>query len=177
MGYTTIQNVAGMFPTFQRGTPQQKPGDSLIQQYIDDCAAEIDAALVGRGFVAPGLANSQIQPLLSPGALNICELINRMGAAKQLGETLATFGLLGAREMAAQFSEEYARLQNSLAARDDQGRPLAAGPYDRYFDPQARTVTSEPGLRGIAGGDQPAGQKPSDVRSSAAFGKFDPRGT
>ena len=56
MGYTTIANVAGMFPTFARGTAQQKPADTLIQTYIDDVAAEINAVLVRRGFVATGLA-------------------------------------------------------------------------------------------------------------------------
>ena len=55
MGYTTIANVAGMFPTFVRGTAQQKPADALIQTYIDDAAAEINAVLVRRGFVSTGL--------------------------------------------------------------------------------------------------------------------------
>jgi hypothetical protein len=45
MGYTTISNVAGMFPTFVRGTSQQKPADTLIQRYVDDVAAEINAVL------------------------------------------------------------------------------------------------------------------------------------
>ncbi|HUY12401.1 MAG TPA: hypothetical protein VMX16_02070 [Terriglobia bacterium] len=48
MSYTTVSNVAGMFPSFARGTPQQKPPDALIQQYIDDAAGDIDASLLRR---------------------------------------------------------------------------------------------------------------------------------
>jgi hypothetical protein len=48
MGYTSVESVGGMFPTFIRGIPQQKPNDDLIQQYIDDIAADINAVLSQR---------------------------------------------------------------------------------------------------------------------------------
>ncbi len=177
MGYTSVDQVTGMFPTFQRGSPQQRPSDTLIQQYIDDVAAEIDAVLTRRGFVATGLSNVQIRPLLSAGALDICEMINRFGAARQLGETLATFGVIGARDLARIFRDDYERLKNALDARDAQGRALASGSYDKYFDPLARTETAQPALQAIAGGDQPSGQTPADTGSSQVFGKFDKRGS
>src|SRR5216117_1056020 len=119
MGYTTIANVAGVFPTFVRGTAQQKPADTLIQTYIDDVAAEINAVLVRRGFVATGLAAAGIQALLSPDAANICEMINRYGAAAQLGQTLATFGVLSAGTLAKTFADNYQRMKNDLDARDE----------------------------------------------------------
>ena len=45
MSYTDVGKVAGMFPTFARGGANQKPSDSLIQQYLDDVTAEINAVL------------------------------------------------------------------------------------------------------------------------------------
>jgi len=177
MGYTSVGQVAGMFPTFVRGTAQQKPSDTLIQQYIDDVAGEIDAVLTRRGFVTTGLSNTQIQVLLSAGALNICEMINRYGAARQLGETLATFGAATARQQAQSFGANYERLKNSLDARGERGEPLASGSYDKYFDPLARTESAEPALEAIAGGDMDRSQTPDEMGSSQAFGKFDERGT
>ena len=142
MGYTTIANVAGMFPTFARGTAQQKPADTLIQTYIDDVAAEINAVLVRRGFVATGLAAAGIQALLSPDAANICEMINRYGAAAQLGQTLATFGVLSAGTLAKTFADNYQRMKNDLDARDAQSRPLARReqPLDHSIELRARVT-------------------------------------
>src|SRR5205809_3223740 len=149
MGYTTIANVAGMLPTFARGTAQQKPADTLIQTYIDDVAAEINAVLVRRGFVATGLAATGIQALLSPDATNICEMINRYGAAAQLGQTLATFGVASAGQLANNIRDTYERMKNDLNARNDKGEAQAGGPYDKYFDPLARTETAQPSLKAI----------------------------
>lgn len=164
MGYTTVQNVAGMFPFFVRGAVQQKPSDALIQHYIDDVAGEIDAVLgrrfneliQGYGPAAPANflafltalpatsvlwqastayalgalaldSNGGVQQVTTAGtsgssapnwaatpggattdstvvwqnvsgdASRILEKINRYGAAVQLGQTLATFGLTSAR--------------------------------------------------------------------------------
>lgn len=177
MSYTTVVNVAAMFPSFTRGTPQQKPSDALIQTYIDDVAAEINAILVRRGFVAAGLGPPQIQLLLSQDAANICELINRYGAAAQLGQTLSAFGAAATKDLAASLDNSYQRMKADLDARDSRGQPRPSGPYDKYFDPLARTETAEPGLQAIAGGDQPEGQAPCDTGSSQVFGKFDKRGT
>lgn len=48
MAYSNVASVAGMFPTFVRGTAQQKPPDSLIQQFIDDIASVITSILLRR---------------------------------------------------------------------------------------------------------------------------------
>jgi hypothetical protein len=176
MAYTTVGNVAGMFPNFARGSAQQKPTDDLIQTYIDDVAAEINALLVRRGLVAAGLAAADIASTLSADATNICEMINRYGAAAQLGETLGGFGVASTRELAKTIRDAYQRLKNDLDARDDKGQPRSSGPYDKYFNPRARTESTEPALKAISGGDQPRGQTPADAGSSQVFGKFDKRG-
>jgi hypothetical protein len=181
MSYTTVPNVAGMFPTFVRGTTQQKPQDSLIQQYIDDVASELNA-IIDRRF-AEAITAASVDDVadfvasLGIDAQNILEKINRYGAAAQLGETLATFGIAGARDLAKSFENLYEEMFNSLDARDSHGKPLASGAYDHLFDPQARTETPRAGFQGIAGGDQPADQTPRDIGLSNVFGKFDKRGT
>lgn len=244
MGYTTVQNVAGMFPFFVRGAVQQKPSDALIQRYIDDVAGEIDAVLgrrfneliQGYGPAAPANflafltalpstsvlwqastayalgalaldSNGGVQQVTTAGtsgasapnwsatpgastadstvvwqnvsgdASRILEKVNRYGAAVQLGQTLATFGLTSARSTAQCFATDYEGLLNDLDARDSKGAPLPSGRYDHLFDPQARTETPRPGLKSVAGGDQPDDQSPVDTGSSQVFGKFDSRGT
>lgn len=182
MSYTTVNEVAGMFPTFRRGTPQQNPPDSLIQTYIDDVAGDIDAVLARRFSEAVQSApfNGSFAAWIAalPGdAENVLERINRYGAAAQLGQTLATFGVAAARELAEDCYNHYGDLLGELNARDKSGRPLPGGLYDHLFDSQARTETPRPGLEAIAGGDQPRGQTPAEIGSSQVFGKFDRRGT
>lgn len=238
MSYTTITNVAGIFPTWVRGTPQQKPSDALVQQYIDDAAGEIDAVLNRRFATAMATASSftawlATLPVAStlwqastPYALNalvldangnpqqvttagtsgaaqpawstvpggsttdgpvvwknvasdpshILEKINRYGAAAQLGETLATFGVASARELGKNFRDGYLDLLNELDARDARGHPLPSGRYDKQFDSVARTETPRPAFQAVAGGDQDPKQTPVDVGLSNVFGKFDKRG-
>jgi hypothetical protein len=181
MSYTTVTNVAGMFPAFKRGSPQQNPPDSLIQTYIDDVAGDIDAVLARRFGEAiqeaPGGLFSAWATQLSLDAQNVLERINRYGAAAQLGETLATFGAAAARELAQDCQARYSELLDQLNARDKSGHPTGGGLYDHLFDSQALTESPRAGLVGVAGGDQPAGQKPFDTGSSQVFGKFDRRGT
>lgn len=241
MSYTTVSNVAGMFPSFARGTPQQKPPDTLIQQYIDDVAGDINASLLRRFaeaiqqsgggsfssflsglLVASNLwqpstsyaaavlvldsnANPQLAFVagtsgpsapawstvsgdytpdgsvtwqnVSNDACQILEKINRYGAAAQLGATMATFGVAGARDVAQSLEAEYEGLLEALNARDKSGKPLDSGLYDYLFDPQSRVQSPRPGLRGIAGGDQSSGQTPADLGMSNYFGKFDKKGT
>jgi hypothetical protein len=182
MSYTTVDQVAGMFPTFKRGSPQQNPPDTLIQTYIDDVAGDIDAALERRFNEAVQAApfNGSFTAWLSAlpaDAQNVLERINRYGAAGQLGQTLASFGVAAARELAQDCDAHYGELLGELNARDKSGRPTTSGLYDHLFDPLARTETPRPGLEGVAGGDQPRGQTPAETGSSQVFGKFDRRGT
>lgn len=181
MSYTTVTNVAGMFPAFKRGTPQQNPPDSLVQTYIDDVAGDINAVLERRfgeaiQESAGGLFTAWMGQL-SLDAQNVLERINRYGAAAQLGETLASFGVAAARDVAQDYQARYSELLDQLNARDKSGRPIAGGLYDHLFDSQAQTESPRAGLLGAAGGDQPAGQTPAETGSSQVFGKFDRRGT
>jgi len=182
MSYTTVSNVAGMFPTFKRGNPQQSPPDALIQTYIDDVAGDVDAVLERRFSESIGAApfNGSLAAwiaALSTDAQNVLERINRYGAAAQLGETLASFGVATAREIAQDCESHYSELLSALNARDRSGHPRPGGLYDYLFDSMAQTETPRAALEGIAGGDQPAGQRPAEMGSSQVFGKFDRRGT
>jgi len=239
MSYTTISNVAAMFPTWVRGGAQQKPSDTIVQQYLDDVSGEIDAVLNRRfataisglsGFApwltslpvasAPWQANTAyalaalivdsngnpeqvttagtsggtapiwtivmggstsdatvVWKNVSSDASRILEKVNRYGAAAQLGETLATFGVAAARDLGKSFAGEYLDMLNQLDARDGRGTPLPSGRYDKLFDSVARTETPRPAFQAVAGGDQDPKQLPSDVGLSNVFGKFDKRGT
>lgn len=176
MSYTTVSAVAGMFPTFVRGTPQQKPADSLIQTFIDDMAGDINATLQKRfGEVIQASYSGSFtafQTGFSTDTLNVLEKINRYGAASQLATTLATMGVAAAERLSKDFDAEYARLVSELRAMDE-NRPLASGLYDYLFDPQARTESPRPGLQGIAGGDMPRGDTPEGQGLSDYFGKFE----
>lgn len=179
MSYTTVANVAGMFPTFVRGTAQQKPADTLIQQYIDDVAGEVDAILIRRfgEAIRGSYANNfaAFQSSLSVDALNLLERINRYGAAQQLGESLAALGVAVAQNLSQGLKTEYERLTNELKATSERGQPLSGGTYDHLFDSAAATPSPRPGFQGIPGGDQPQGQTPRDVGMSNFFGKFEER--
>jgi hypothetical protein len=177
MSYTTIANVAGLFPTFQRGTAQQKPADSLIQTFIDDVAGDIDAILQKRfgEVINSSYAGSfsAFQAVLSQDALNVLERINRYGAAAQLSTTLATMGVAAAERLGKDFTAQYELLIARLRAVDEAGRPVASGEYDFLFDPAARIESPRPGLQGIAGGDMPREETQYDQGLSDFFGKFD----
>jgi hypothetical protein len=177
MSYTTVSNVAGMFPTFVRGASTQKPSDTLVQTFIDDVAGDIDAILQKRfGETVNenyGGSFAAFQAAFSTDALNVLEKINRYGAAAQVGVTLATFGVVAADRLGNDFEGEYGELRNRLEARDDNGRMLASGLYDHLFDVEALVESPRPGLKGIAGGDQPRGEPQADEGLSNYFGKFD----
>ncbi len=182
MSYATIANTAGMFPTFVRGGTNQKPPDTLIQQFIDDVAGEIDAVLQRRfnQIISQSASFSAWVAGLSLDATNILEKINRYGAAAQLGDTLATFGVTAAREQAKAFHGVYDEMLNQLDARDvgaTHASPLPSGRYDHLFDSLARTETPRPAMQAVAGGDQSADADLQQEGLSNVFGKFDRKGT
>lgn len=177
MSYTTIGNVAGMFPAFVRGAVSQKPPDTLIQQTIDDVGGAIDAALSGRfdEVIGETYAGSfaAFAAALSPDATAALEQINRYGAAAALGHTLASMGAASAERLATAFETRF----NEMIAELTGSASKTGGPglYDHLFDPLAATVSPRPGLEGIAGADQPECGTPADNGMSNFFGKFDRR--
>ena len=175
MSYTTIAQVAGMFPTFTRNGPKG-PADTLIQNYIDDVAGEIDAILQRRfqeAYASVGFA--AWQGSFSTDPLNLLEKINRYGASAQLAEVFETSGIAAAARVAKSFEDEYREACNKLNARDASGKPLAqGGDYDYLFDPLAKVETPRPQLGGVAGGDQYPSETSSEG-STNVFKKWDRR--
>ncbi len=177
MSYTTLTSVAQMFPTFTRNGPKG-PSDTLIQQFIDDEAAEIDSILQRRfeeaisGPPALGSFAAWVAAFTSDQT-DLLEKINRFGAC---GEMAATFGAMGVTMFAKLAAEYEAKAQtylNRLNARDANGKPIGqGGDYDYLFDSQAKVETPRPQLGGVAGGDQMPGQNASEG-SSNVFKKWD----
>jgi hypothetical protein len=175
MSYTTVTQVAGMFPTFTRNGAKG-PSDTLIQNFIDDVAGEIDAILQRRFQEAfASLGFTAWQGSFTTDQLNLLEKINRYGACAQLAEVLETSGIAAAARVAKGFEDEFRELSRKLNARDTDGKPLAqGGDYDYLFDPLAKVETPRPQLGGVAGGDQ----YPSDTAGEAStnvFKKWDRR--
>ena len=175
MSYTTVSQVAGMFPTFTLNGAKG-PSNALIQNYIDDVAGEIDAILQRRfqeAFSSVGF--TAWLGTFSIDQLNLLEKINRYGACAQLAEVFETSGIAAAARVAKSFEDQFRELSNKLNARDSDGKPLATGgDYDYLFDSQAKVETPRPQLGGVAGGDQyPSGA--SNEGSTNAFKKWDRR--
>jgi len=175
MSYTTITQVAGMFPTFTR-SGAKGPSDTLIQNYIDDVAGEIDAILQRRFQEAySNLGFAAWQGAFSIDQSNLLEKINRYGACAQLAEVFETSGIAAAARLAKSFEDEYRELSNQLNARDTDGKPLAqGGDYDLMFDPLAKVETPRSQLGGVAGGDQYPSET-SGEDSTNVFKKWDRR--
>jgi hypothetical protein len=179
VSYTTLDKVAALFPTFKRGIAQQNPSDTYIQNYIDDVAGEIDAALQRRfGEAISNTSFSTWVSQLSNDAQNLLEKINRYGAAAQLAAVFESLGFTSLGKLAKEYAEDYGTLLLELNGWDSKGEPKPQGGiYDHLFDPEARTETPRPVLGGVAGGDQPDDITPADMGQSNVFGKFDKRGT
>jgi hypothetical protein len=164
-----------MFPTFTR-SGAKGPSDTLIQNYIDDVAGEIDAILQRRFQEAySSLGFTAWQGTFSADQLNLLEKINRYGACAQLAEVFETSGIAAAVRVAKGFEDEFHELSNKLNARDAEGKPLAqGGDYDYLFDPLAKVETPRPQLGGVAGGDQYPSET-SNEDSTNVFKKWDRR--
>jgi hypothetical protein len=167
MSYTTVDAVCGMFPTFTRNGPKG-PSDALVETYIADVATEIDSILLRRFQEAIALAPANGSfaawtAAFSAEQLNKLECINRFGACSELAIVFETAGISAAARVAKTFEDKYQREIYALDGRDEQGRDLrTGGPYDKLFNPNARSISVEPDFFGVAGGDQPR-QKDQDV--------------
>ena len=173
MSYTTVSNVAAMFPTFtQNGA--KGPSGTLIQTFIDDVAAEIDSILQRRFQEASAsLGFTAWQGTFSLDQLNLLEKINRYGACAQLAEVFESSGITAAARVAKGYADEFRELSNKLNARDTNGKPLAqGGDYDYLFDPLAKVETPRAQLGGAAGGDQYPSESSSED-STNVFKKWD----
>jgi hypothetical protein len=166
MAYTSVPSVSAMLPSFVRGNPQQAPTDANITIWITDVSGEIDAVLLRRFSEAinasPYSGNfAAWQAGLAAEATAILEKINRYGAAAQLLLTLATLGSVSTIALAKSTQISFRKMWNDLNAVDDEGRPLACGLYDSYFDPLSRVSTPRPGLTANPG-PQPGFDTPGE---------------
>src|SRR2546422_11614909 len=98
-----------MFPTWGRGTAQQKPPDAFVQQLNDDVAGEIGAVPTRRLAAAIASATSFSAYLagLAVDGANILEKINRNAAAAQRAAVLATVGEPSPAEIGKRFPRCY----------------------------------------------------------------------
>lgn len=157
MSYTTVDAVAGQFPTFQRGNPDQAPTDAQIQVYIDDVAGELDAALMRRfNEIIQSAYNGNFASFiaaLSTDAQNLLEKLNRLGACAQLGDAFASLGNTTAAKLGASYEEKWDAGFAELNAVDHTGKALPrGGNYDHLFDPLSRTQTPRPVMYGESEG-------------------------
>jgi len=178
--YTSVVLVSQMFPTFKRGIPSQNPADSLITQIIGYIGWKINAVRQRRFGEAISDAGgfAAWQASLSTDALNLLEIINRQGAAAQLGSVFESLGNAAAARVAKDHQDRFREDFLELNGWDQNEKPKPqGGAYDHLFDELARTETPRPILQGVAGGDQPDDIAPGDLGQSNVFGKFDKRGT
>jgi len=177
MSYTTIASVAGMFPSFTRSGPKG-PSDALIQQFIDDVAAEIDAVLQRRFSEAieavAGATFAAWVAAFSTDQADLLEKINRFGACGEMAIVFESLGITTFAKMAAEYKAKFETFLLELDGRDEQGKLKAdGGRYDKLFDAGARSISPRPDLDFVAGGDQPADQTAQDSGMSNRFSKFD----
>jgi len=175
MSYTTVDNVCAMFPTFTRNGPKG-PSDTLVQTFIDDVAAEIDAVLQRRFQEASAsLGFTAWQATFGTDQLNLLEKINRYGACAELADVFETAGIAAAARVAKGCEDRYQTAMNKLNARSSEGKPLTqGGDYDYLFDSLAKVETPRPQLGGVAGGDQEPGSSESEG-THTDFRKWDRR--
>lgn len=104
----------------------------------------------------------------------VLEIGNRYRAAYQLGMTLASYGVAGARDLSKYYNDgEWTTFWNEMNAVDKSGKPRSAGGgFDVLFDALASVQSPRPGLVYIAGGDQPISNVPANENISNLLGKF-----
>ena len=164
-----------MFPTFSRNGPKG-PSDTLVQTFIDDVGAEIDAVLQRRfqeAYASQGFTAwvTSFGPLQS----DLLEKINRYGACAELADVFETAGIAAAARLAKSFEDKYRTALNRLNARDVDGKPLTqGGDYDYLFDSLAKVETPRAQMAGAAGGDQQPGTTDSEG-TRTVFKKWDRR--
>ncbi len=152
MSYCTVDDVCSEFPSFQRNVAGDIQ-DSDIQNWIDEAAAEIAAALVQRGFDpdAPPVPLTSRQTLL-------LKSMNRSAGVAKLGSVLTARVTLQTGEPAIVTTRA-----QSLGKILDAIRNRA---YDGFFG-----IGSQFG--GIAGGEIPNTETLDDEGMSNFFGKFE----
>jgi hypothetical protein len=142
-GYSTLNAVAAMFPTFVRNGPKG-PADGLIQTFIDDVAAEINAALQRRFSEAISLTAgfSAWVDGFGQDQQDLLDKINRFGACGEMGTVFAATGQTLFAKLSTDYETKYQGLLRELDGRDEKGNlKQDGGRYDKLFDPSARSIS------------------------------------
>ncbi len=174
MGYTTVDNIAAMFPGFARNAAGSVQ-DTTIQLYVDGIAGDIDAVLQRRFSESITTAGSYAawQAALQPGALNVLERINRAGGAGQMADALEVSQSPGFAVIAKNLGKDYDDLIAELNAETPTGKPKpGGGRYDALFD----SLSAHPTARPLLGGYPGTGISPDGVSEDFAFHKTDDPG-
>lgn len=160
MSYTTVDLVAAMFPMLVRNGPRG-PSDALIQTFIDDVAADIDAVLERRfqeAYQAVGFA--AWQAAFNAQQVNVLEHLNRWGACAQLADVFEANGVTVAVKLAQTYEQKFQSGFRTLNSRDANDKPLTqGGDYDYLFDSQAKVETPRSILKGNSGRPQPGDEE------------------
>ena len=152
MSYCTVDDVCSEFPSFQRNAAGDIQ-DSQIQDWIDDAAAQIAAALVQRGFDP----DAPPQPLTTRQT-NLLRSMNRAAGVAKLGSVLAARVTLQTGEPAI------------VTTRAQSLEKILDAIRNRAFD-GVFGVASQFG--GIAGGEVADTETLFDEGLSNFFGKFE----
>jgi hypothetical protein len=163
MAYTDVDLVCSLFPTFKRGTPQQNPADTEIETYIEANASKLNGVLLKRFGESIGASTLQAWLGALPNAAdahNVLEQINMYGAACELVDLFAAYGVSGVRDLAARLL---------MPTYDKLLTALTSGQHDKLFDRWAATATPRPTFQGIAGAETD-GSTPQDRGENRKFG-------
>src|SRR5690242_10920067 len=152
MSYCPVDDVCSEFPSFQRNAAGDIQ-DSQIQDWIDDAAAQIAAALVQRGFDP----DAPPQPLTTRQT-NLLRSMNRAAGVAKLGSVLAARVTLQTGEPAI------------VTTRAQSLEKILDAIRNRAFD-SIFGIGSQFG--GIAGGEVPDTETLFDEGLSNFFGKFE----
>ncbi len=126
-GWTTVDNVAGEIPNFQRAAAIP---DSTIVSWIQSISQSVTAVLLRRAL--PLDPSQWAQPdaaSAAPTAAAVLELITRYGAAARLAAAVAGQFTSGVNALQADLSAAYKR----------EYQLLDSGGYDKLFFPAAAT--------------------------------------
>jgi len=133
--WTTLQQVVGEIPGFQRGG---RVKDAQIVTWMRSVAQSMAAAMLRRGMSTDPATWQQPTQSGQVTPEGVLEMVNRLGAAARLAAAVA--GEFG--------TQEWGLSKNLERAYGKEYQALANGDYDKLFLPSAGTVEAGPQFAG-----------------------------
>jgi len=151
MSYCTVDEVCAAFPTFARGATGSI-ADAQITKWVDDWAARIDSALLGRGLNLATFIPTTRQANFLRG-MNVDGAVAELGAALQGSLTLqpGEYSLAAARRRSA---------ERTL-------KQISDGEHDTLFGVEVEGAK----FAGVAGAETTVDETPEDLDENRSFGK------